>query len=185
MCIAIPRVPKRAPSNSKSPSGPGPLPLRPASARGKCPRKRPRDESLSRGWPRTKSQERFWTANAGPKGSAQGRSRATRQDADFAPIKKARRVSSAGRLVFLIEHNVPVVAVSLRHGHLFHSAETLGLAPRPNLKGPRVNTRVGSFLTTAAKVAAALTRARVDLRISASLSSARLLRVRITRCSLA
>jgi len=60
----------------------------------------------------------------------------------------------------------------LRHGHLIDSAETLGPESRPNLKGPRVDPRVESFLTTAAKVAAAITRARVDLRISASLSSA-------------
>jgi hypothetical protein len=45
-------------------------------------------------------------------------------------IKRARR-GAAGSVVFSL---IRIVAVSLRHGHLLHSAETLGLAPRPNLE---------------------------------------------------
>ena len=84
---------------------------------------------------------------------------------------KKKPAEETRRADFLIER-VPIDRCQLASRTSNNSAETLGPLPRPNLKGPRVTPRVGSFLTAAAKVAAAVTRARVDLRISASLSSA-------------
>src|SRR6185437_4372221 len=96
--------------------------------------------------------------------------RAKRQDADFAPIKKP--VGFPRRADFLIEHCPGGSLSACVTDIYFTRLKRWSLRPGPNLKGPRVNPRVGSFLTPAAKFAAANTRARVDLRISASLSSA-------------
>src|SRR6185437_4367380 len=66
-----------------------------------------------------------------------------------------------GGLIFW-KNVVPVDRCQLASRTSIDSAETLEPVPRPNLKGPLVSPRVESFLTTAAKVAVANTRARVD-----------------------
>src|SRR6185437_12727189 len=66
------------------------------------------------------------------------------------PKTKKSPPRQLGGLIFWMNH-VPVVRCQLASRTSTRSAETLEPVPRPNLKGPRVDARVVSFLATAAK----------------------------------